>query len=265
MAPRVTVPVEADRASTADSVGPVQGAQPSPNITPSSGAPARPALGRVDGRTILPANENRSKAPANRNPSTMVRPPRTWVSSRAWPVSRWPSPPRAAPRATNTIENPSTNSAVPATTRPREPREPREPRGARGARGRRGPGNGPSRHRHSRPVPYSRIVAGPVRRCRLSLGKACRGLGAGAAGGAGHAGDEGEIAGHQRQDARGQERDRAGRGSDRQGQDQRTGGHELAHAAHDDPGAIKPDPARSVMRSLCHASAGGSTRPYYIR
>src|ERR1035437_1742172 len=132
MAPRVTVPVEADRASTADSVGPVQGAQPSPNITPSSGAPARPALGRVDGRTILPANENRSKAPANRNPSTMVRPPRTWVSSRAWPVSRWPSPPRAAPRATNTIENPSTNSAVPATTRPREPPGPGEPGGAGG-------------------------------------------------------------------------------------------------------------------------------------
>ena len=82
------VPVDADSASTAVSVGPMQGVQPSPNITPSSGAPARPALGRADGRTIRPAKENRSKTPANRRPSAMVRAPRTWVSSRACPVSR---------------------------------------------------------------------------------------------------------------------------------------------------------------------------------
>src|SRR5580693_8476071 len=119
MAPRAAVPVDADSASTAVSVGPMQGVQPSPNITPSSGAPARPAFGRAAGRTMRPANENRSKAPANSSPSTIVSPPRTRVSSRACPVSRWPSPPRAAPYATKTMENPSTNSAVPATTRPR--------------------------------------------------------------------------------------------------------------------------------------------------
>src|ERR1700749_4229600 len=119
MAPRATVPVEADSASTAVSVGPMQGAQPRPNITPSSGAPARPAFGRAEGRAMRPANENRSNAPANSSPSRMVSPPRTWVSTRACPVSRCPSPPRAAPYAMNTTEKPSTNSAVPATPRPR--------------------------------------------------------------------------------------------------------------------------------------------------
>src|SRR6185437_3582536 len=89
------------------------------NITPSSGAPARPAFGRAEGRAMRPANENRSNAPANSSPSRMVSPPRTWVSTRACPVSRCPSPPRAAPYAMNTTEKPSTNSAVPATTRPR--------------------------------------------------------------------------------------------------------------------------------------------------
>src|ERR1700749_804141 len=118
-APRATVPVAADKASTAVSVGPMQGGQPSPNLTPSSGAPARPAFGRAEGRTMRPANENRSNAPANSSPSRMVSPPRTWVSTRACPVSRCPSPPRAAPYAMNTTEKPSTNSAVPATTRPR--------------------------------------------------------------------------------------------------------------------------------------------------
>src|SRR4051794_21211411 len=118
-APRDTVPVEADSASTAVSVGPMQGVQPSPNITPSSGAPARPARGRAEGRTMRPANENRSSAPANSRPRTMVTAPRICVSSRACPVSRCPRPPRAAPYATKTSENPSTNSAVPATTRPR--------------------------------------------------------------------------------------------------------------------------------------------------
>src|SRR6185312_12505777 len=46
-------------------------------------------------------------------------PPSTWVSTRACPVSKCPSPPRAAPYAMNTTEKPRTNSAVPATTRPR--------------------------------------------------------------------------------------------------------------------------------------------------
>src|SRR5690349_9961093 len=118
-APRATVPVEADSASTAVSVGPMQGVQPRPNITPSSGAPARPAFGRAEGRAMRPANENRSNAPANSSPSRMVSPPSTWVSTRACPVSKCPSPPRAAPYAMNTTEKPSTNSAVPATTRPR--------------------------------------------------------------------------------------------------------------------------------------------------
>ena len=113
------MPLEADSASTAVSVGPMQGVQPSPNITPSSGAPARPAFGRAEGRTMRPANENRSSTPAKSSPSTIVSPPRTCVSTRACPVSRCPRPPRAAPYATKTTENPSTNSAVPATTRPR--------------------------------------------------------------------------------------------------------------------------------------------------
>src|SRR5579863_9779535 len=95
----------------------MHGVQPSPNITPSSGAPARPAFGRADGRTIRPANQNRSKTPANSSPSRMVTPPRICVTRRACPVSRWPSPPRSAPYVTATTENPRTNSAVPATTR----------------------------------------------------------------------------------------------------------------------------------------------------
>ena len=118
-APRAAVPLEADSASTAVSVGPMQGVQPSPNITPSSGAPARPAFGRIEGRMMRPANENRSSTPAKSSPSTIVSPPRTCVRTRACPVRRWPRPPRAAPYATKTTENPSTNSAVPATTRPR--------------------------------------------------------------------------------------------------------------------------------------------------
>src|SRR6516165_10537367 len=116
-APRAAVPLAADRARTAVSVGPMQGVQPSPNITPSSGAPARPAFGRAAGRTIRPAKENRSKAPANSSPRRIVRTPRICVSRRACPVIRWPSPPSSAPKATKTTEKPSTNSAVPAITR----------------------------------------------------------------------------------------------------------------------------------------------------
>src|SRR5699024_3448676 len=35
-----------DNSKTAESVGPIHGAQPRPKITPSMGAPTRPALGR---------------------------------------------------------------------------------------------------------------------------------------------------------------------------------------------------------------------------
>src|SRR6266581_578317 len=59
-APRATVPVEADSASTAVSVGPMQGVQPRPNITPSSGAPARPAFGRAAGRNRGRGGQRRS-------------------------------------------------------------------------------------------------------------------------------------------------------------------------------------------------------------
>jgi hypothetical protein len=43
----------------------MHGVQPSPNSTPSNGAPASPARGRNEGRSIRPAAGSRSKAPAN--------------------------------------------------------------------------------------------------------------------------------------------------------------------------------------------------------
>ena len=81
-APRPAVPVAAASPSTAASVGPMHGVQPRPNITPSSGAPASPARGRTEGRSIRPAMENRSKTPANSSPSRIVTPPSTWISPR---------------------------------------------------------------------------------------------------------------------------------------------------------------------------------------
>src|SRR5215472_14776106 len=117
-APRAAVPDAAESVSTAVSVGPMQGDQPTPNITPSSGAPASPALGCADGRKIRPANENRSNAPANIRPSRIVIPPRIWVSPVLCVLSNWPRPPTARPYTAKTSENPTTNSAVPATARP---------------------------------------------------------------------------------------------------------------------------------------------------
>src|SRR5215472_10077243 len=97
----------------------MQGVQPSPNSTPSSGAPAIPARGRTDGLMIRPANENRSSRPANSRPRTIVSAPSTSVTARWWVRSAVPKLPNATPYEVYSAENPSTNSAVPATTRPR--------------------------------------------------------------------------------------------------------------------------------------------------
>jgi hypothetical protein len=59
--------------------GLMQGVQPMPNSTPSSGAPAKPALGMADGLTMRPANVKRSDAPKNSRPSRTVTPPSIWV------------------------------------------------------------------------------------------------------------------------------------------------------------------------------------------
>ena len=104
--------------STAVSVGPMHGVQPMPNSTPSSGAPASPALGITDGLKIRPANMNRSNAPKNSSPSRIVTPPSTRVSVESCALNSWPSPPTASPASENTAEKPTTNSAVPATVRP---------------------------------------------------------------------------------------------------------------------------------------------------
>src|SRR5215469_13708160 len=88
----------------------MQGVQPSPNSTPSSGAPAIPARGRTDGLMIRPANENRSSRPANSTPSTSV-------TARWWVRSAVPKLPNATPYEVYSAENPRTNSAVPASTR----------------------------------------------------------------------------------------------------------------------------------------------------
>jgi hypothetical protein len=90
-----------------------------PNSTPSSGAPASPALGMTDGLTMRPANMNRSNAPKNSRPSRTVTPPRTRVIPAECDWSSSPIPPTVRPISEKTTENPSTNSAVPATIRPR--------------------------------------------------------------------------------------------------------------------------------------------------
>src|SRR5258708_8192765 len=94
----------------------MQGVQPSPNNTPSSGAPASPARGRSEGRTIRPANVNRSSTPENSRPSAMVSAPSTCVRPCWCSLSAVPRLPNATPYVVNRAENPSTNSAVPATT-----------------------------------------------------------------------------------------------------------------------------------------------------
>src|SRR5216683_1680522 len=116
-APRAAVPEVYARASTAVSLGPIHGLQPSPNSTPSSGALAIPARGRKDGFTIRPANANRSSAPANNRPSAIVSAPSTTVRPCWCDLSAVPTLPNASPYDVYRAENPSTNSAVPATTR----------------------------------------------------------------------------------------------------------------------------------------------------
>src|SRR5580692_3687204 len=117
-APRAAVPDCRDSASTAVSVGPMHGVQPMPNRTPSSGAPASPAFGMKDGLNTRPANMNRSNAPKNSSPSTIVTAPSTRVSSESCALNSWPRPPTARPVRAKTAEKPATNSAVPATVRP---------------------------------------------------------------------------------------------------------------------------------------------------
>src|ERR1700722_8972397 len=116
-APRAAVPDWRDRVSTAVSVGPMHGVQPMPNSTPSSGAPASPALGIADGLNIRPANMNRSNAPKNSSPSRIVTPPSTRVSVESCALNSCPSPPTASPARENTAEKPTTNSAARARAR----------------------------------------------------------------------------------------------------------------------------------------------------
>ena len=113
------MPDWADSIITAPSVGPMQGVQPTPNMTPSSGAPSRPARGVNEGLKIRPANVNRSNAPKNSRPSRIVTPPSTRVMPSTCVCSNWPTPPTARPIRQNTAEKPRTKSAVPATARPR--------------------------------------------------------------------------------------------------------------------------------------------------
>src|SRR6266568_3833170 len=174
-APRGAVPVENERACTAESAGPMQGVHPMPNSTPSSGAPARPAFGMTDGLMTRPANMNRSNAPKNSRPSRTVTPPRTWVIPAECDRNSSPIPPTVKPMNENTRENPRTNSAVPATIRP------------------------------------GGALAAGVR--------------------ARHAGDVGQVPGHQRQAARRQKGHCAGCGGHRQGEQQRPG-QDQARDAH---------------------------------
>ena len=58
----------------------MHGVQLRPNSTPSIGAPASPARGRIEGRRIRPVTGMRSNTPANSSPSTIVSTPKTWVS-----------------------------------------------------------------------------------------------------------------------------------------------------------------------------------------
>ena len=50
----------------------MHGVQLTANSTPSSGAPIRPARGRIEGRTIRPVIGKRSNTPANSSPSRIV-------------------------------------------------------------------------------------------------------------------------------------------------------------------------------------------------
>src|SRR5260370_9391597 len=115
----------------------MQGLQPSPNSTPSSGAPARPARGRTEGLTIRPARANRSRTPANSRPSAIVSAPSTSVRPWWCDFSAVPALPNASPYEVYRAENPSTNSAVPAITRLRggagPPAEPVPARAGRAA------------------------------------------------------------------------------------------------------------------------------------
>ena len=95
----------------------MHGVQLSANSTPSSGAPARPARGRTDGRAIRPATGKRSNTPANNRPSRMVRPPSSCVSTAVWLRRTAPRLPNSRPSVANTAEKPITNSAVPASVR----------------------------------------------------------------------------------------------------------------------------------------------------
>ncbi len=97
----------------------MQGDQPTPNMTPSSGAPASPTRGVKDGLKIRPANMNRSNAPKNSSPSRIVTPPSTRVIPSMCACSSAPTPPAARPIRQYTAEKPRTNSIAPATARPR--------------------------------------------------------------------------------------------------------------------------------------------------
>src|SRR5215211_4492660 len=92
----------------------MQGVQPSPKTMPSGRAPASPP-------GTLSARRRRSRyrkpgriTPARNRPMTITSTPATRVTRFRFRTSQDVTAPRAAPRATKTSENPSTNRVAPA-------------------------------------------------------------------------------------------------------------------------------------------------------
>jgi hypothetical protein len=94
----------------------MQGSQPSPKKTPSTGAMARPTVGTAWMRTSRWSSGTR---PMNTRPSRITSTPVTIDSSRWYAKSSWPIEPNSAPPLTNTAVKPRTNSDDPSSSRPR--------------------------------------------------------------------------------------------------------------------------------------------------
>ena len=110
-------PSEKASSCTALNVGPMQGAQPNPKVTPKTGAPHSPAGGFA---WILASPCNQLMPPRNTTPMRITTTPSTWVTQAAsGPISQAPSWPKTAPMSMKTNEKPSTNSPIPANIRPR--------------------------------------------------------------------------------------------------------------------------------------------------
>ena len=95
----------------------MHGAQPSPKVIPSTGAPHRPAGGRA---WILRSRWNQGIPPMKTTPMRITSRPSTTVIH-VCPRSQGAAPTcaRSTDISTNTKEKPSTNSPVPASIRPR--------------------------------------------------------------------------------------------------------------------------------------------------